>query len=158
MLAQPDHTTHYPLNINTLDLSDRLPHKCNLLFKYPDRVLPLFDEAIKEAATQTYETHEDKDSMCVTRVPPFYSSHSSTQCHTHTHPHTHTHTCVHLRFQTLCGKGYSRVHPRLSVCDAAGRGSRTYTLGYRTFQSAQSSHERCSHGPTMLVRTTLHLF
>ena len=34
-----------------------------MLLSDPSRLLPLFDEAIKEAATQIYETHWDKGNM-----------------------------------------------------------------------------------------------
>eukprot|EP00038_Savillea_parva_P001903 m.108353 g.108353 ORF g.108353 m.108353 type:complete len:1026 (+) comp10655_c0_seq4:153-3230(+) len=63
ILLQRDHTAHYPLGINVLDLTDRLPDKGGLLLRFPARLLPLFDDAIKEAASHVYQTSDDRERM-----------------------------------------------------------------------------------------------
>lgn len=62
ILLQSDHTCPYGVTINVLDLADRLNEMSSLLLQDAERLLPIFDEAIKQAATEVYRSHSSVGS------------------------------------------------------------------------------------------------
>eukprot|EP00035_Acanthoeca_spectabilis_P014062 m.266650 g.266650 ORF g.266650 m.266650 type:complete len:980 (-) comp16038_c0_seq5:44-2983(-) len=63
ILLHSDHTCHFGVDVHLGDLSESYPNHANKLVREHTRFVSVLEEAVKQAATFVYESHENREKM-----------------------------------------------------------------------------------------------